>query len=64
MAYKRTIVPVEHIESKILVIRTQKAMLDIDRAALYDAQFKIVFDAIRELMTSPKTERRRIGFEV
>jgi hypothetical protein len=30
----------------------------------YDAQFKGVFDAIRELMTPPKTERRRIGFEV
>lgn len=30
----------------------------------YDAQFKIVFDAIRELMAPPKTERRRIGFEV
>lgn len=25
---------------------------------------KIVFDAIRELMTPPKTERKRIGFEV
>ncbi|MFZ5875883.1 MAG: ORF6N domain-containing protein [Nitrospirota bacterium] len=30
----------------------------------YDAQFKIVFDAIHELMTPPTTERRRIGFEV
>ncbi|HET8759436.1 MAG TPA: hypothetical protein VFN94_00080 [Nitrospiria bacterium] len=30
----------------------------------YDAQFRVVFDAIRELMAPPKTERRRIGFEV
>lgn len=30
----------------------------------YDTQFKVVFDAIRELMAPPKTERRRIGFEV
>jgi len=30
----------------------------------YDAQFKAVFDAIRELMAQPKTERRRIGFQV
>lgn len=30
----------------------------------YDGQFKIVFDTIRQLMTSPKTERKRIGFEV
>jgi hypothetical protein len=29
-----------------------------------DAQFRVVFDAIRELMAPPKTERRRIGFEV
>ena len=29
----------------------------------YDAQFKIVFDAIRELMTPPgKREKRPIGF--
>lgn len=31
----------------------------------YDAQFKVVFDAIRELMTPPATPpRRRIGFHV
>jgi len=28
----------------------------------YDAQFKIVFDAIRELMIPPEPARRRIGF--
>jgi len=28
----------------------------------YDAQFKIVFDAIRELMTPPEKPKRRIGF--
>ena len=28
----------------------------------YDAQFKAVFDAIRELMTPPEPSRRRIGF--
>ena len=28
----------------------------------YDAQFKVVFDAIRELMKPPKKPRRRIGF--
>lgn len=30
----------------------------------YDAQFKVVFDAIRQLMTPPEPQRRRIGFEV
>jgi hypothetical protein len=28
----------------------------------YDAQFKVVFDAIRELMTPPKPKKRSIGF--
>jgi hypothetical protein len=28
----------------------------------YDTQFKVVFDAIRELMTPPETPRREIGF--
>jgi hypothetical protein len=30
----------------------------------YDAQFKIVFDAIRELMRSPEPKKRPIGFLV
>lgn len=30
----------------------------------YDSQFKIVFDAIRQLMTPPETKKRKIGFEV
>ena len=30
----------------------------------YDAQFKMVFDAIRKLMAPPETKRRRIGFKV
>jgi hypothetical protein len=28
----------------------------------YDGQFRVVFDAIRELMLPPEPERRRIGF--
>jgi hypothetical protein len=28
----------------------------------YDAQFKVVFDAIRELMAPPDKPKRRIGF--
>jgi hypothetical protein len=28
----------------------------------YDSQFKVVFDAIRELMTPPEPTRRQIGF--
>ena len=29
----------------------------------YDAQFKNVFEAIRQLMTPPKPKRRTIGFQ-
>ncbi|MGB7622472.1 MAG: ORF6N domain-containing protein [Terriglobia bacterium] len=29
----------------------------------YDAQFKVVFDAIRQLMAPPRPKRRRIGFQ-
>jgi len=29
----------------------------------YDAQFKVVFDAIRELMAPKKPKRRLIGFD-
>ncbi len=28
----------------------------------YDGQFKVVFDAIRQLMATPDTDRRPIGF--
>ena len=30
----------------------------------YDSQFKVVFDALRELMTPPEPKKRRIGFLV
>ena len=30
----------------------------------YDTQFKVVFDAIRELMKPPETKKRPIGFLV
>ena len=28
----------------------------------YDSQFRVVFDAIRELMKPPETKRRAVGF--
>lgn len=30
----------------------------------YDAQFRVVFDAIRQLMTPPEPKKRKIGFLV
>ncbi len=35
-----------------------------DMEKKYDSQFKVVFDAIRQLMTSPEPKKKRIGFEV
>jgi hypothetical protein len=32
--------------------------------AKYDAQFRAIFQAIRELMAPPEKARRRIGYEV
>ena len=31
--------------------------------AKYDAQFRVVFDAIRDLMAPPASPKKRIGFE-
>jgi anti-sigma factor RsiW len=31
---------------------------------MYDAQFKVVFDALRQLMAPPEPQRRGIGFRV
>jgi len=30
----------------------------------YDSQFKVVFEAIRQLMTQPKADRKKIGFHL
>lgn len=30
----------------------------------YDSQFRVVFDAIRELMIPPEEDKRKIGFEI
>lgn len=30
----------------------------------YDAQFKVIFDAIRQLMAQPEPKKKKIGFEV
>ncbi len=35
-----------------------------DLEGKYDAQFKVIFDAIRQLMTPPEKPKRRIGFQL
>ena len=64
------------IPVNIQIIRTftklRKLLLsheDLKRAVTsmekkYDQQFKIVFDAIRQLLTPPEKSKRRIGFHV
>ncbi len=37
-----------------------KQLKDLERK--YDRQFKVVFDAIRQLMTPPEPKRKQIGF--
>ncbi|HLA00288.1 MAG TPA: hypothetical protein VJZ24_01465, partial [Thermodesulfovibrionales bacterium] len=37
-----------------------RKLSDIEKK--YDAQFKVVFDAIRQLMTPPDTKKKPIGF--
>jgi hypothetical protein len=39
-----------------------RKLADLERK--YDAQFKVVFDAIRQLMAPPNLKKRKIGFLV
>ncbi|MBW1740089.1 MAG: ORF6N domain-containing protein [Deltaproteobacteria bacterium] len=64
------------IEVNILIMRAfveLRKMISSHKALLrkveemekkYDEQFKVVFDAIRELMTPPEKPRKKIGFVV
>ena len=38
----------------------ERKLAELERR--YDGQFRVVFDAIRELMAPPQTPKRRIGF--
>ena len=49
------------VESNIDLIRRQKGLLNLLEIN-YNARSKIVFAAIRELMTAPEEPRRRLGF--
>jgi hypothetical protein len=43
----KEIIPVEHIESKILTIRSQKVILDADLAAIYRVKTKALNQAVK-----------------
>ena len=49
---------------QMLASNTQLATKLADMEKKYDAQFKVVFDAIRQLMTPPRSKKRKIGFLV
>ena len=49
------------VESNIDLIHCQKGLLNVPEIK-YNAQSKIVFAAIRELMTAPQGPKRRAGF--
>jgi predicted restriction endonuclease len=49
---------------KILATHTDLARKLEELEEKYDSQFKIVFDAIRQLMASPEKQPKKIGFHV
>jgi ORF6N domain len=49
---------------QMLASNTQLATKLVDMEKKYDAQFKVVFDASRQLMTPPQSKKRKIGFVV
>ena len=49
---------------RILATHTDLARKLEELERKYDTQFKVVFDAIRALMTPPEKARRSIGFRI
>jgi len=49
---------------KILSSHAELARMLDNLEKKYDAQFKVVFDAIRQLMVQPEPARKKIGFHV
>jgi hypothetical protein len=49
---------------QMLVSSAQLARKLVDLENKYDAQFKVVFDAIRQLMAPPERKKKKIGFLV
>jgi hypothetical protein len=49
---------------QMLASNTQLARKLAELEKKYDAQFKVVFDAIRQMMAAPEPKKRKIGFLV
>lgn len=52
--------PLAFTEQGVAMLSSVLRLNEMERK--YDAQFKVVFDAIREMMTPPAKPQRRIGF--
>jgi len=50
MTRARTVIPLERIDSSIVLIRGQKVMLDEDLATLYEVEVKVLNQAVRRNM--------------
>jgi hypothetical protein len=53
----------EKITRKIFIIRGHKVMLDRDLAE-HDDQFRVVFEAIKQLIKEDEKPKKRIGFYI
>lgn len=65
---KRAVIASVHVVRAFIRLR-QLVKLNVDLASKldelerkYDQQFKVVFAAIRQLMTNPEPQRKEIGF--
>jgi hypothetical protein len=47
MVNKKSLIPVDRIEKAILLIRGQKVMLDVDLAALYGVETRVLVQAVK-----------------
>jgi len=57
--FRLTVEEAKSLRSQSVILKTQRGQ---HRKYLPHAQFKVVFDAIRELMTPPEGKKRPIGF--
>jgi hypothetical protein len=60
--FELTIEETKNLRSQTVISSSWGGPRYLPRALKYDTQFRVVFDAIRELMTPPIKPRRRIGF--
>ncbi|TAL27891.1 MAG: ORF6N domain-containing protein [Nitrospirae bacterium] len=63
IAIMRTFVKLREMLSANKELAHKLTLLE-DRIEKHDGEIKVIFNAIRQLMTPPETKKRKIGFEV